>query len=78
MAHLKQKKIVDAGVATPTKISQEINDGTQGQSYSTAPRSPYAIGESSTLVFTETRILGKEMVNTSIADAGTVRPGTAG
>ena len=75
---LTQKKVFDAGVLTPARVSAEINDGTQGQSYESVPKSPYAISETNVLVFTDTRILGKDMVHTNIADAGAVRPGTAG
>lgn len=76
MASLKQKKVADAGVITPAQISQELNDGTVGQSYSTAPKSSYAISETNVLVFTDTKIVGKDMVHTNIADSGAVRPGT--
>jgi len=77
MAKLTQKKVFDAGTLNPARLSREINDGTVGQSYENAPKSPYAISETNVLPFTNDRIVGK-YIHTTIADAGSVRPGTAG
>ena len=74
---MKNKKITDAGVSNPTRLSQEIND--LGGSYTSTPRSSYAIVEPITLVFTNnTKVLEGPQYHLRIYDEGGVRPGTTG
>jgi hypothetical protein len=72
---LKQKKIHDAGITSTTKIADTgAYMGTNNEM--NAPKSNYAITETSNLVFTN-RIVGRTDKNLNIAD-GQRRPGTRG
>jgi len=76
---LRQKRVHEAGITNPSRLSDEINDGARGDVYNSVPKGGAEIQECSNLVFTNRIIEGRPLSSKLvIADEGSVRPGTAG